>query len=154
MVSMKAAKPLKDQKISLQLNIFRREFLDIHFPLDMSSFKPSTSRPSEVKKEVSYRFVINLVDIQSLKKVKHDGGIFSLIISLDSPPRFFRRFNNVASSHAPNSRRWNGWDAWYRQTDVVSDPSSLKKEALTLRKPNAIIDLGQFLCGGKRSNFQ
>ena len=144
MLPLKAVEPLRDHKIFLHLNISRRKFLDIQFPFDMSSHKTPMGHSRGVKNEISYRFLINLLDIQTVQKVSHDGDVFSLIVVLDSPPRFFRRFNDIASSHASSGRYWNSWDSWYRQTDIVSNPSLIKGEAIALKKPNAIIDIGRF----------
>ena len=133
--------------ISFQLNMYHRE-LNIEFRLpirDWRSPKPGTTIPKagKLNREEDFKFSIPFNGMTEIRECPqgHDG--FALFITPEVPPSFFKRVDDF-QSHDDSSRIWNDKDAWYRQTDVVYNPLSLKRQSLTLKKPHAILDLGRW----------
>lgn len=88
------------------------------------------------------RFNIPFSQLQVIHRVQDEKGKIALLISLETPPRYFRKWNE-ANTHEEGATFWNQSDAWYRQTDVVYNPSILKSLPLTLKKTVPIIDIGR-----------
>jgi hypothetical protein len=90
----------------------------------------------------SYRLQLRL-DKLSTVFYENEGGCEILSISLELPPKLYRRTNDVAETHQDGSRFWTEWDALIRQTDVVVDDKTLRREPTGIRKDQAIIDIGK-----------
>ena len=71
-----------------------------------------------------------------------DDGSMSLLITLDSPPQYYRKREDPAAGHAPDNSTWSEFDTWYRQTDIVYDPFSLATAKVALHKDVPVIDIG------------
>jgi RNA-dependent RNA polymerase len=92
-----------------------------------------------------YMMTIPLPQLRKLYKVDYDGRHWGLVISLDHPPAFFRKKLDSKASHVSNALVWSEFDAWYRQTDIVYDPTRLENAVVALQKDAPVIDLGM-LC--------
>ncbi|CAL3968152.1 unnamed protein product [Diplocarpon coronariae] len=110
---------------------FSYKFLDPHNPA------------SDCNRVNKYMFQIPFSQLKMIRRMDSDAK-FSLIISLDSPPLFFRRLEETRGTHSDVSLQWKAWDTWYRQTDIVLDPRSLQKQKVTLPKSQALIDIGRW----------
>jgi RNA-dependent RNA polymerase len=93
-----------------------------------------------------FMFTIPFAQLQRISQVNIDELQFALIITLDSPPQFFRKRLNLSSSHSREALTWSEFDCWFRQTDIVYDPRQVKDTAVALNTQVApVIDLGEFL---------
>lgn len=110
---------------------------------------PQLQGLGEYNRTESIRFSIKFSHLQLINKVRDTHDKIELVISLETPPRFFRKLDET-DTHEENSRYWTQNDAWYRQTDIVYNPNLLKKSAITLKKKLPIIDIGKpdFGCTG------
>lgn len=88
------------------------------------------------------RFSVKYPQLQVIHKVRDSPDKFGLVISLETPPKFFRKWDEV-NTHEENSKYWKEFDAWYRQTDIVYNPAVLKNAPLTIKKSEPIIDIGE-----------
>lgn len=92
-----------------------------------------------------FMFMIPFAQLQKIYQVNIDESHFALVISLESPPRCFRKRLNISSSHSGEALSWSEADCWYRQTDIVYDPREVKNTAVSLKMEMApLIDLGEF----------
>jgi RNA-dependent RNA polymerase len=89
-----------------------------------------------------YMFTIPLAQLRKIYRTENGKKQWSLIISLESPPAFFRKRLDPKASHATKSLVWSEFDTWFRQTDIVYDPRQLETAEVALRKNLAVIDIG------------
>ena len=143
---MYRAVPTPQTEIKFCQNMFRRE-LAIEFQLNIRD--PRTARSQapiqqfgKYNRTETIRFCIPFSQLQVIRKVQDDQVKIGLVISMETPPRFFRKLDEV-NTHEENSRYWTANDAWYRQTDIVYNRNHLKSSALTLKKTQPIIDIGK-----------
>lgn len=94
-------------------------------------------------REETIRFKIPFSQLEVIHQIPCDEDKVELLISLDTPPRFYRKVDEASTQD--KSRRWTEQDAWFRQTDIVYDPGILRSAALALKKTKPIIDIGK-LC--------
>ncbi|MCJ1464650.1 hypothetical protein MMC07_003263 [Pseudocyphellaria aurata] len=147
MMSMSRTVPTPQTEIQFRQNMHRRELV-IEFQLNIRD--PRTTRSQipipqlgKYNRTETIRFSIPFSQLQVIRKVKDDQNKIGLLVSMDNPPRFFRKLDEV-NTHEEKSRYWTENDAWYRQTDIVYNPSHLKSSALTLKKTQPIIDIGRW----------
>ncbi|PQE27777.1 hypothetical protein CJF31_00010029 [Rutstroemia sp. NJR-2017a BVV2] len=91
-----------------------------------------------------YMFSIPFGQLKVIEQVKDENDDLVLLISLDSPPRFFRKRDDQKASHQVGGLVWNEQDTWYRQTDMVYDPYPLEKVPISLCKEQPVIDIGRW----------
>ena len=89
------------------------------------------------------QFRIPFSQLQNIRQYEEKDKKLVLVVSLNNPPKFFKQLSPV-DTHDDKAAKWGGNDAWYRQTDVVYAPNTLKKSPLSLRKIQPIIDLGSW----------
>jgi RNA-dependent RNA polymerase len=92
-----------------------------------------------------YMFSIPFGQLKVIEQVQDENDDLVLLISLDSPPRFFRKRDDQKASHQVGGLVWNEYDTWYRQTDMVYDPYPLFKVPISLYKEQPVIDIGKSL---------
>ena len=68
----------------------------------------------------------------------------ALVIALETPPQYYRKRNDERSCHSDENLLWTEFDSWYRSTDIVLDPRSLKTKVLALHKTEPVIDIGMY----------
>ena len=90
----------------------------------------------------TFKFWIPFDQLQKIQRVKLEDGGFALVISLDSPPPFYRKREDEKSCHSDETCVWTEFDAWFRQTDIVYDPYRLQRAIVTLHKERPVIDIG------------
>ena len=146
MMSMYRTVPTPQTEIQFRQNMLRRELV-IEFQINISDpriarTQAPTPRLGKYNRTETLRFCIPFSQLQVVHKVKDDQIKVGLLISIETPPRFFRKLDGV-NTHEDKSKLWTENDAWYRQTDIVYKPKLLKSSPLTLRKTQPIIDIGK-----------
>ncbi|CZT04968.1 related to RNA-dependent RNA polymerase SAD-1 [Rhynchosporium graminicola] len=91
-----------------------------------------------------YQFHIPFSQLTKIKKLELNDAAFALIISVESPPMYYRKRESKEAGHSRENLMWSEWDTWYRQTDIVYDPYVLQKETITLHKDQPVIDIGRW----------
>ncbi|KAF1995768.1 RdRP-domain-containing protein, partial [Amniculicola lignicola CBS 123094] len=131
------------QQVQLGLNLREKE-LDVRFRL---SIKGKVRR---------YRFCLPISLLEHIYKVPGDSDSrTNIIIPFDSPPKFYMHAEGIRQENGkseiektfkPSDRVWSDWNAWYRQTDILTEDSEMvvKNLPLTPLKGQAIIDIGQW----------
>lgn len=144
-----------EHKVTCVLDLLRRR-LEIFFYLDLESIDPnamvsddvslSASSAASGDGETNYMFMIRIPLQQLHFVVERDFGSNSkeLIIPLETPPQVFRRTHDIETTQLEDARYWNDQWTWYRQTDIPGHDPSLKQAAITLAKPGATIDIGEY----------
>ncbi|KAM0150531.1 hypothetical protein ACHAQE_008439 [Botrytis cinerea] len=149
MMPMETLKSQEPGDLTLTLNLRRKE-LEAHFTVHLVDPRthgdidfPSKSEVGEYNRREKYMFTIPFGQLKSIQKIDLRGGNFSLLMSLDSPPRFFRWRND---GQAPQSGvlSWNQWDNWFRQTDIEFDPFIIESQPVALHKKRPVIDIGRW----------
>jgi len=102
----------------------------------------SRSKISEYDRKNKYMFQIPFAQLKTIYRVDLSDSKIALVISLDSPPSFFRKREDEKSCHSNENLLWSEFDTWYRQTDVVYDPYRLTNATVTLHKERPVIDIG------------
>lgn len=148
LLGMKKVTADTKRAITFQLNLFYRE-LHIAFKLpilDWRSRELSDTLPElgKLDREEDFKFKIQFRDLNEIREVPLGPGCFAVFITLEVPPKVFKRVDDLAT-HENQSRVWNDKESWFRQTDVVYNPSSLKRLPLSLQKTRAVLDLGRWI---------
>ncbi|KAI5846534.1 RNA dependent RNA polymerase-domain-containing protein [Morchella snyderi] len=151
------------EDIVFEVNLFRKQ-IDVKFkiyhakedgsisyetPLESGQSTPNQDkRAAEAAKDrwESYRFQI---PFSQLGQILEYGPRISeesrtLLISLPSPPLFWRELFNVASSHDPTANYWSSFDKWFRQTGIAFDQVDRSTSPVSLKQKNPIIDTGRW----------
>ncbi|KAE9370524.1 RdRP-domain-containing protein [Stipitochalara longipes BDJ] len=104
----------------------------------------SNSRVAEYNRVNRYMFQIPFGQLQKIQRMNLNPHVFALVITLDSPPQYFRKRVDETAGHAQGSQIWSEFDTWYRQTDIVYDPYRLQTAKVTLHKERPAIDIGRW----------
>jgi RNA-dependent RNA polymerase len=105
----------------------------------------SKSQISEYDRKNKYMFQIPFTQLKKIYRVDLSNAMIALIISLDSPPAFYRRREDEKSCHSNGTLLWTDFDSWYRQTDIVYDPYQLATATVALHKEQPVIDIGAYM---------
>ena len=144
MMSMHTVYPKTPTNIQFRLNMRYKEIV-VEMTLEIRDPQPLQHRRSKLGKydrDEIIRYKIPFSQLEVIHQISHGRDKIELLISLETPPRFYRKVDE-ANTHDNNGRYWTEQDAWYRQTDIVYDPTGLKSSSLTLKKTKPIIDLGK-----------
>ena len=91
-----------------------------------------------------YMFQIPFGQLKTIHRLAiPNSNSFALLISLDSPPKYFRKREDSTAGHSPENPLWTELETWYRQTDIVYDPYQLQNAKVTLHKERPVIDIGK-----------
>ena len=147
-LGMKQVNASAKAAITFQQNLFYRE-LHIGFRLpvrDSRSSKPGVaiSNLGKLNRDEDFKIKVPFRDLTEIREIPIGPECFALLITLESPPRFFKRVDDPRT-YDNQSRVWKDRDSWYRQTDVVYNPSTLKRRPLTLQKVDTVLDLGRWI---------
>ncbi|TGO89141.1 hypothetical protein BPOR_0123g00120 [Botrytis porri] len=149
MMPMETLESQERGDLTLTVNLRRKElearftvhFVDPRIQGDIDF--PSTSEIGEYNRREKYLFTIPFGQLKSIQKIDLRKGSFSLLISLDSPPRFFRwRIDGQVPQSGALS--WYQWDGWFRQTDIEFDPFIIEHRPVALHKKRPVIDIGRW----------
>ena len=102
----------------------------------------SKSKISEYDRKNKFMFQIPFAQLKKIYRVDLNNSMIALVISLDSPPSFFRKREDEKSCHSNENLLWSEFDSWYRQTDIVYDPFKLVNATVALHKEQPVIDIG------------
>ncbi|TGO45555.1 hypothetical protein BOTNAR_0657g00020 [Botryotinia narcissicola] len=149
MMPMETLESQEPGDLTLTVNLGRKE-LEAHFTVHLVDPRiqgdidfPSTSEIGEYNRREKYLFTIPFGQLKSIQKVDLTRGYFSLLVSLDSPPRFFR-WRNDGQVPQSGALSWNQWDGWFRQTDIEFDPFIIEHRPIALHKKRPVIDIGRW----------
>ena len=90
-----------------------------------------------------YRLEVPLEQLAEIFQVRNEPGYLSFVLSLRHPPRFFRRYGDVKTTHDYEADSWRDDDRWFRQTDIEADTND------QLSRGNLPVDLKQNRAGIK-----
>jgi RNA-dependent RNA polymerase len=102
----------------------------------------SNSKVAEYNRVNRYMFQVPFGQVEKIQRMDLNPQVFALVITLDSPPQFYRKREDEKAGHADGSLIWSDFDTWYRQTDIVYDPYRLQTAKVTLHKERPVIDIG------------
>lgn len=130
MVRLDSTYVLCDPRI--HLNLFGNKAIDITFTLQCG------------KTIQNYKFEIPLAQMEAIREVTIDESTKVLVFSLDSPPKFYRRGEDIRSSHDPTRSEWTEKQIWLRQTDINSRDGLATRMQLpiSLHNTQTVVDLG------------
>jgi RNA-dependent RNA polymerase len=103
----------------------------------------SKSKVAEYNRVNRYMFQIPFGQLEKIRRIDLNPQVFALVITLDSPPQYYRKREDETAGHVAGSTTWSEFDTWYRQTDIVYDPYDLQTAKVTLRKERPVIDIGR-----------
>jgi RNA-dependent RNA polymerase len=104
----------------------------------------SKSYVTEYERKNKYMFQIPFSQLKKIYRVDLSDSMISLVISLESPPAFYRKMEDEKSFHSNDNLLWSEFDTWYRQTDIVYDPYGLANLTIALHKDRPVIDIGMY----------
>lgn len=104
----------------------------------------SKSYITEYERKNKYMFQIPFSQLKKIYRVDMSDSMIALIVSLESPPTFYRKMEDEKSTHSNDNLVWSEFDSWYRQTNIVYDPYSLANLAIALHKERPVIDIGTY----------
>lgn len=97
-----------------------------------------------------YMLQIPFASLEKIQRMEIPGtDNFALVISLKSPPQFYRKREETQAGHTDEGLRWSEFDTWYRQTDVVYNPHGLRTKEVALHKDASVIDIGELMQRGR-----
>jgi RNA-dependent RNA polymerase len=90
-----------------------------------------------------HMFEIPFSQLEKIDRVDLNENLFSLVVSLGSPPPFYRKREIQEHCHSSENLYWTDFDTWYRQTDIVYDPFRLQTATVTtVNQDKPVIDIG------------
>ncbi len=158
MMVMRSVKSVVGARTAFELDLGRKQ-VDIRFDLHITDPRGENingsaaisarnalgDKPGRFNRTEKYRFRIPLEQLQQIAEVPEGGGTRHFVISLETPPNFYRKAAGpqLEGSHDGYSLFWSEWSTWFRQTDILYDPRELRSASLSLRKVNPVIDIGK-----------
>lgn len=150
----------KTDDVTFEVNLYFKQ-VDVMFNINLARGEAtfgSTANPKGKGKQAekqdpelerenrreSYRFRIPFAHLGAILE---QGPIISgadrtILISLPSPPMFWRKLHNVANSHDHRAKYWTIQDMWFRQTGIALDPLLRSRLPISLKQALPIIDTG------------
>jgi len=153
MVGPKAVMPLHTlqgakRNVTFTVDLLHNRIV-AHFDVEFQDPRRKGDLPLESTDEINrlnrvnkYMFQVSFSQVTSIGQFNIDNNSFELVLSLESPPPFFRKRTDDEAGHADENLVWSEFDTWYRQTDVVYDPNRLHRTKITLHKEKPVIDIG------------
>ena len=152
MMPMHSVTPLQDE-LTFVVDLLRNRVVasfNVRFEDPRSSGTTdyvSKSKVKEYNRVNRYMFQIPFGQLEKIQRMDLTPDVFALVLTLDSPPQYYRKRVDETAGHAEGSQIWSEFDTWYRQTDIVYDPYRLQTAKVTLHKERAVIDIGMsFQC--------
>ena len=146
MMSMHELKATPPIGIKFRQNMLRRE-IGVEMQVYIQDLRASLENGTQVSnlgkhnRTETYQFRVPFSQLQKIRQIPTETNKMVLLISLDTPPRFFRKVPEI-DTHEERARFWSQNDAWYRQTDIVYNPKHIRSSPLTLKKTKPVIDIG------------
>jgi RNA-dependent RNA polymerase len=149
MMSMEMIRAVPQEELSFVVDIQRNRIVvtfTVTFKDPRSQGDPSyvsNSAPGAYDRKNKHMFQIPFSQLKTIQRYNVTEDRVSLIISLDSPPAFYRKREIHEDCHSAENLLWTEFDTWYRQTDIVYDPYRLQTATVTtLHKDKPVIDIG------------
>ena len=148
MMSMHNVKSVPSSSIQFRQNMFRRE-IGIEMQIFLQDWRAwpedgtKISKFGKLNRTETYQFRVPFSQLQTIRQIQAESNRIVLLISLETPPRFFRKVPEI-DTHEQNARFWSQNDAWYRQTDIVYNPKHIRSSPVTLKKTKPVIDIGRW----------
>lgn len=148
MLVLKQISPTEKLGITFQMKMQHHE-IEVEFMLRIEDWRRSDSgnRHTDVGKfdrNEQVKFRIPFSQMNSIRCSPIDNKKFAWVFSLETPPKFFKKIANLALQQE-DSLSYRENDFWFRQTDVVYNPSSLKRFPVMLKKTFPSLDLGRWI---------
>lgn len=128
------------EQISFTIDLARRE-INFFFQFTKYDSRPVSIRAPPAVQD--YRIRVPFVQLSRIFRIPSAGDV-SFVISLDSPPLYHRKPQDLKSTFAGSETSWRASDSWFRQTDIAHSPQDLLHAAISLRKPHALINIGLY----------
>lgn len=149
MMKMHDAQSLSKNDIIFQIDLLRSRITVTFKVLFRNSVMhlhstEGQTRPGELDRINTFMFRIPFGQLQKLDRIQVNDTQWALVISLDSPPQFFRKRLDPKASHTKDALTWSEFNTWFRQTDIVYDPRRLEHAIVSLEKESPVIDIGWF----------
>ena len=145
MMPLRTLQPYQTDDLGFCLDL-RKHLITTSFHVDFiddgSTSHTVRYEPNKCNRQNQYRFEIPFGHLKAIQRLEMPGG-FGLLISLDSPPQFYRKSTLPTTGHTDEGNQWTEFDSWYRQTDLVYDPRQLQTTIVTLHKERPVIDIGK-----------
>ena len=91
-----------------------------------------------------YKFCISHALPMTVFEVSHVGSrLVSLIICVEFPPEFSRKYDD-RSSHKADASSWSAKDAWYRSVDILYNFEAAKSLPARLHNDKSLINIGRW----------
>lgn len=142
MMCMHSTRGNEHTQTTFTVKLLRRELV-IEFPIEY----PGRQVARYDRDLDRIKFQIPFRELRTIWEIDSGPGERSLVISLPSPPAFYRKIANLESTH-DEGRYWTEHNTWARQTEIA-DPKKAKldkgdkKGPLTFRNERAMIDIGK-----------
>lgn len=132
------------EPLRLVLDLQQRE-LTIYFEAVVSNHRQPFPEDSKKTNVHNYRLRVSLAQIKRMYEIRNQStNSISHIFVLDSPPAYHRRLKNLRTTFSGSDTSWKDANAWYRQTDIVHNPTDLARLPTSLKKHTPIINLGRW----------
>ncbi|KMQ47920.1 hypothetical protein HL42_1425 [Trichophyton rubrum] len=139
MIIMRTITASFQEYIRFVADLHRRE-INIFFQM----VKTETRLPPAIPHTVhSYRIRIPFVHLSRIKRISENDEL-SFIFSLDSPPSYHRKLQDLSNTFSEADNIWRSDDTWYRQTDIVHNPLDLVHSKTSLKKAHPVINIGRW----------
>jgi RNA-dependent RNA polymerase len=144
MMIMESINAVPGDELSFTVNLLRNKIVTSF----MVDFKDPRGRAeasyveTHLRRKNKYSFEVPFAQLKMIERVVLSNSQIALVISLDSPPTFFRKREDEKACHSNDNLLWTDSDTWFRQTDIVWDPYRLSNDVVTLHKERPVIDIG------------
>lgn len=138
----------KADDLTFTVDLLRKRIMvdfQVHFkdPRSMGTHDPRADHSIGYLDRINrFRFELPFGLLNTIKVTEDGDEEFSFLISLDSPPRFFKKLVEERKTHSSGVSSWSEHDTWWRHTDIVYDPYRLKVTRVALTKERPVIDIG------------
>lgn len=123
---------------SLQLDLRRKRML-LNFKIKL----PATEHSLALTR--TFMIQLDIAQMHEMVLVQGRDGCVALIMTVDNPPEVYRKAPNLRETHEDlNNGEWNEYNAWYRQTDINTNPAG-RNVPIQLRRPDCILDTARWL---------
>lgn len=148
MMNMRQTQCIDRKELTFNVDFARRR-ITAKFQLDFAGLETDMQPPkpianiSGIRDQVqSYMFQIPFSQLEKIYRVEVTETCSALIVTINSPPQFYRKRPPGPASHVENALVWSEFDTYLRQTDIVFDREHLKTSSIALNKEMATIDIG------------
>lgn len=138
MMSQHLVNPIETNDVAFVVNL-QKNRIEATFTVRFQS----QDHPADYDRDNKYMFWVPFNQLTSIKRVEIHSKAYGLVVSLDSPPQYFRKRQDGRAGHTNDNLQWNEFDTWYRQTDVVYNPYMLQTAKVALHKEQPVIDVGK-----------